>query len=164
MRLASAIFLAFIITIVISGAYYLLSVQASPATAITPAVFPTLTASTTEAVKAPVVGVTSSPAFGDYLVSAGGMTLYVFADDTSGTSSCISATCTTLWPPYLVSSSTPLTESPLAPGVVGTITRPNGGLQVTYNGAPLYLCQEDNGDPGDANGAMASDDWSVARL
>ena len=67
------------------------------------------------------------------LTNANGRTLYLFAPDTAETSACTGA-CAGYWPP--------VTGSPEAgPGVtgkLGTIKRPGGATQATYNGHPLY--------------------------
>jgi predicted lipoprotein with Yx(FWY)xxD motif len=80
------------------------------------------------------------------LTNAKGLTLYSFAPDTPGKSACY-GTCAAYWPP--------LTGSPVAgPGVtgkIGTITRNGGGVQVTYDGHPLYTYIGDTA-PGQASG------------
>ena len=80
------------------------------------------------------------------LTDANGLTLYWFAPDTPVTSKC-TGSCTAYWPP--------VTGSPQAgPGVtgrLGTIERPGGGLQATYDGHPLYTYVGDSG-PGQAGG------------
>jgi predicted lipoprotein with Yx(FWY)xxD motif len=80
------------------------------------------------------------------LTNANGLTLYLFAPDTPVSSKC-TGSCTAYWPP--------VTGDPKAgPGVtgkVGTIKRPGGGRQATYNGHPLYTYIGDNG-PGQASG------------
>ena len=80
------------------------------------------------------------------LTNASGLTLYWFAPDTPANSKC-TGSCTAYWPP--------VTGKPRAgPGVtgeLGTITRPGGGLQATYDGHPLYTYVGDNG-PGQAQG------------
>jgi len=82
----------------------------------------------------------------DVLANADGLTLYWFAPDTSTGSKCFGS-CAVYWPP--------LSGSPAAgPGVtgkLGTIKRPGGGLQATYDGHPLYTYIGDRG-PGQANG------------
>jgi predicted lipoprotein with Yx(FWY)xxD motif len=80
------------------------------------------------------------------LTNADGLTLYWFAPDTPATSRC-TGSCAAYWPP--------VAGSPIAgPGVtgrLGTIKRPGGGLQVTYDGHPLYTYIGDSG-PGQARG------------
>jgi predicted lipoprotein with Yx(FWY)xxD motif len=63
--------------------------------------------------------------------------LYQLTTDPPGVSTCL-AGCDTFWPPLLT------TQRPIAgPGVLaaalGTTTRPDGTLQVTYFGHPVYL-------------------------
>jgi predicted lipoprotein with Yx(FWY)xxD motif len=80
------------------------------------------------------------------LTNAHRLTLYWFAPDTPATSKC-TGSCTAYWPP--------VTGRPEAgPGVtgrLGTIRRPGGSLQATYDGHPLYTYVGDSG-PGQANG------------
>jgi predicted lipoprotein with Yx(FWY)xxD motif len=74
------------------------------------------------------------------LTNAHGLTLYWFAPDTPTTSKC-AGSCAAYWPP--------VTGSPKAgPGVtgkLGTITRPGGAAQATYDGHPLYTYIGDSG-------------------
>ena len=80
------------------------------------------------------------------LTNANGRTLYLFAPDTPETSACTGA-CAGYWPP--------VTGSPEAgPGVtgkLGTIKRPGGATQATYDGHPLYTYIGDSAR-GQANG------------
>jgi predicted lipoprotein with Yx(FWY)xxD motif len=82
----------------------------------------------------------------DVLTNADGLTLYWFAPDTSTSSKCFGS-CTSYWPPV---SGNP-TAGPGVTGKLGTIKRPGGGLQATYDGHPLYTYIGDSG-PGQANG------------
>jgi len=82
----------------------------------------------------------------DVLTNADGLTLYWFAPDTSTSSKCFGS-CATYWPPV---SGSP-TAGPGVTGKLGTIKRPGGGLQATYDGHPLYTYIGDSG-PGQANG------------
>lgn len=82
----------------------------------------------------------------DVLTNADGLTLYWFAADTSAGSKCFGS-CATYWPPV---SGSP-TAGPGVTGKLGTIQRPGGGLQATYNGHPLYTYIGDSA-PGQANG------------
>ena len=80
------------------------------------------------------------------LTNGRGLTLYWFAPDTAAASRC-TGSCVEYWPP--------VTGDPRAgPGVtgkLGVIRRPGGGLQVTYDGHPLYTYVGDS-SPGEANG------------
>ena len=80
------------------------------------------------------------------LTNASGLTLYWFVPDTSTSSKC-TGSCAIYWPPV---SGSPA-AGPGVTGRLGTIKRPGGGLQATYNGHPLYTYIGDRG-PGQANG------------
>jgi predicted lipoprotein with Yx(FWY)xxD motif len=82
-------------------------------------------------------------ALGEILVSAGGRTLYHTSSEKRDRIAC-TGTCAVKWPPLLISART----KPIAgPGVtasrLGTVKRPDGRLQVTYAGLPLYLFSGD---------------------
>lgn len=80
------------------------------------------------------------------LVNASGRTLYWFAPDTSGKSTCYGS-CATYWPPV----PGPLKAGPGVTGTLSTTTRTDGSVQETYNGHPLYTYVGDSG-PGQDNG------------
>jgi predicted lipoprotein with Yx(FWY)xxD motif len=82
----------------------------------------------------------------DVLANADGLTLYWFVPDTTTSSKCFGS-CAIYWPPV---SGSPA-AGPGVTGKLGTIKRPGGGLQATYNGHPLYTYIGDRG-PGQANG------------
>ncbi len=67
------------------------------------------------------------------LTNSSGKTLYWFAPDTSTTSNC-SGSCATYWPPV----TGPVTAGSGVTGTLSTITRPDGTMQATYDGHPLY--------------------------
>jgi len=75
-----------------------------------------------------------------------GMTLYWFVPDTSTTSKC-TGSCATYWPPVIG----PVTAGSGVTGTLGTITRPDGSTQATYDGHPLYTYAGDSA-PGQAKG------------
>ena len=80
------------------------------------------------------------------LTNAKGLTLYWFAPDTAAASHC-TGSCAVYWPPV----KGPVTAGPGVTGRVGTITRPDGSAQATYNGHPLYTYVGDTA-PGQARG------------
>ncbi len=80
------------------------------------------------------------------LTNANGRTLYWFAPDTSATSKC-TGSCAAYWPPVAGHAK----AGPGVTGKLGTIKRPGGGLQATYDGHPLYTYIGDGG-PGQAGG------------
>jgi predicted lipoprotein with Yx(FWY)xxD motif len=75
-----------------------------------------------------------------------GFTLYSFAPDTTTASEC-KGSCAQIWPPV----TGPVKAGQGVSGKLGTITRPDGSTQVTYDGHPLYSYTVDNA-PGQAKG------------
>jgi predicted lipoprotein with Yx(FWY)xxD motif len=69
----------------------------------------------------------------EVLTNSAGLTLYWFAPDTSTTSKC-TGSCATYWPPV----KGPATAGSGVTGTLGVITRPDGTMQATYDGHPLY--------------------------
>ena len=112
---------------------------------------------------AATVNVSESTEFGSYLVNGEGRSLYVFMNDTqnSGTSAC-TGDCAVEWPP-LVSDGAPEAGEGADATLLGTITRDDGSTQVTYNGWPLYLFEEDAA-PGDTNGQGLTDEFGEWHL
>ncbi|HEX5824168.1 MAG TPA: hypothetical protein VFY18_06905 [Candidatus Limnocylindrales bacterium] len=84
------------------------------------------------------------------------MTVYTFTKDVkdSGKSNC-SGGCADTWPALSVPAGGTPTGGSGVTGKLGTITRDDGSLQVTYNGLPLYFFKNDKA-PGDANGVYAN--------
>jgi predicted lipoprotein with Yx(FWY)xxD motif len=80
------------------------------------------------------------------VTNASGKTLYWFVPDTSTASKCTGA-CATYWPPVIG----PVTAGSGVTGTLGVITRPDGTMQATYDGHPLYTYVADSG-PGQAKG------------
>lgn len=91
---------------------------------------------------------TSETSLGAVLVS-GGMTLYLFEQDTGSESTC-SGECATAWPP-LTTTGSPGAADGADASELGTTTRDDGSTQVTYAGHPLYFFSGDSA-PGDTNG------------
>src|SRR5437899_2694754 len=89
----------------------------------------------------PTVIATPNAQLGPILTDGAGKTLYRFTPDQPNVSSCDDG-CTTAWPPLLLPSGDPVAPADL-PGALGTITRADGGRQVTYNGMPLYYYAAD---------------------
>lgn len=69
--------------------------------------------------------------------------------DTGATSNCNGA-CAGAWPPVTTTGS-PTASGGAKASDLGTITRPDGSKQVTYEGHPLYYFSGDSG-PGTATG------------
>ena len=103
-----------------------------------------------EPVSAAGTGVTLKTAAIDgitVLTSANGYTLYWFAPDSPSASSC-TGSCAVYWPPV---TGTPAAGPGVTTGKLGTIKRPGGTTQATYDGHPLYTYIGDNA-PGQARG------------
>ena len=128
---------------------------ASPSSS--PSATPTATPapSSSPVVLAQVVG-----SMGTILVAASnGHTLYRFNSDTPGVSNCKGG-CTSSWPPLSVPPGSTLVGGASVTGQLGTITRDDGSLQVTYKGLPLYFFHSDS-KPGDTNGNYTG--WSLVK-
>ena len=80
------------------------------------------------------------------LTNAQGLTLYWFAPDSPAASRC-TGSCAAYWPPV---AGTPK-AGPGITGKLGTIRRPGGTAQATYDGHPLYTYAGDSA-PGQARG------------
>jgi predicted lipoprotein with Yx(FWY)xxD motif len=81
------------------------------------------------------------------LTSANGFTLYWFVPDSPSASRC-TGSCAAYWPPV---TGTPAAGPGVTTGKLGTIKRPGGTTQATYDGHPLYTYVGDNA-PGQARG------------
>jgi predicted lipoprotein with Yx(FWY)xxD motif len=93
---------------------------------------------------------------GEVLVDAEGMTLYLFTQDSEGTSACVDG-CAEAWPP-LVADGEPTAGDGVDAALLGTIERADGTTQVTYAGHPLYTYAADEA-PGDTVGQGVGDVW-----
>ncbi|HET7173405.1 MAG TPA: hypothetical protein VFI30_03910 [Nocardioidaceae bacterium] len=87
---------------------------------------------------------------GTYLTDGSGKTVYHFDADSPDTSKC-TGLCAEVWPPVLVSG-TPKAGSGINAGLLGTMKRPDGTVQVTYHHMPLYYFALDGGKAGVTNG------------
>ena len=92
---------------------------------------------------------TASGDLGTFLVGPDGRTLYLFEKDT-GTASTCSGACAAAWPP-LTTGGTPTAGGAAKASLLGTTTRADGTMEVTYAGHPLYYFAGDMA-PGDTNG------------
>jgi predicted lipoprotein with Yx(FWY)xxD motif len=90
---------------------------------------------------------------GTVLATSNGHTLYLFAKDKVGKSTC-SGQCAKYWPP-LVSKTKPTAGAGVKASLLGRVARANGQMQVTYNHHPLYTFLPDKA-AGDVNGQGSS--------
>ena len=100
---------------------------------------------------------TVETAAGTSLAGRDGLTLYVQIEEEGGTIVCVDD-CLTNWPPLIE----PVAAGADADGsLLGTIERPEGTTQATYNGFPLYYFAGDTAE-GDANGEGLGGVWFIA--
>jgi predicted lipoprotein with Yx(FWY)xxD motif len=103
------------------------------------------------------VSVANSP-LGMIIVASNGRTLYELDKDTPTMSMCTGG-CAGLWPP-LTATGAP-TGGPGVQAAALTILNDANGMQVVYNGHPLYMFAQDTG-PGSLKGqGFAGNIWHV---
>ena len=114
------------------------------------------------------VSVSDVNGVGDVLVDAKGDALYMSEQEASGMVLC-TAGCTAFWEPLTMSGPGSPTGASSVDGTLGTVERPDGARQITFDGAPLYRFTEDS-SPGDVSGDGFADSfdgkqftWHVAR-
>ena len=102
---------------------------------------------------------------GSVLVDPSGKALYSPEQEASGKIICTGG-CNAFWKPVVAGAAAPKSAS--GTGTLGVIKRPDGGVQLTANGKPLYTFVEDS--PGNATGNGFTDDfgghhfiWHVVR-
>jgi predicted lipoprotein with Yx(FWY)xxD motif len=100
----------------------------------------------------------ASSSLGTILVNSQGMTLYHLSGEVNGKFICTSSACVGVWHPLIAPSS----GAPSGVGSLGTVKRPEGTVQVTYKGTPLYTFTGDQ-QPGETKGQGIKDvgTWSV---
>ncbi|MEU1203048.1 hypothetical protein ABZ446_43535 [Streptomyces sp. NPDC005813] len=96
------------------------------------------------------VMVAETDTMGRVLTDPNGRTLYRFDPEGSGTVTCVGP-CTDTRKPLLSPPGAELRLPPGIAGTLGTVPRPDGGNQVTYDGFPLYWYTDDV-QPADTNG------------
>ncbi|QUQ67888.1 hypothetical protein [Kutzneria sp. CA-103260] len=102
---------------------------------------------------------TEIPKMGSVIEDSKGFVLYRFDKDTANPpkSNCVD-TCALIWPPVLTNG-TP-TISGVDPSLVGTVARPDGTMQVTLAGWPLYNFSNEK-TPGKWTGQGVGNTWWV---
>ena len=130
---------------------------------ISPAGMPVASAAATVAPTAAaaggaVVNLGQNSSLGSFLVASNGMTLYMFTQDTANTSTCYD-TCASYWYPLLTTGA-PVAGQGVTASLLGTTTRTDGSMQVTYNGHPLYTYSSDSA-AGDTSGEGSQSSWYV---
>lgn len=96
---------------------------------------------------------------GTYLVDEDGLSLYTFANDSPGNSTCAGG-CAENWRP--LAGERPLTQLDGAvAGNLSIIERDDGSTQIAYNDRPLYYFSGDSAS-GDRNGDGIGGVWRLA--
>jgi predicted lipoprotein with Yx(FWY)xxD motif len=136
-------------------------VSQAPASAAPASQAPASQAPASAAAGAATVEAKSVGSIGMALVAANGMTLYTFTKDVkdSGKSACLTG-CIDTWPALTVAAGATPAGGTGVTGKLGTITRDDGTLQVTYNGMPVYFFKNDKA-PGDSNGVYTN--WEAVK-
>ena len=75
--------------------------------------------------------------YGKVLFGPGGRIVYLFAPDRRSKSTCYGR-CARFWHPLLTNGA-PVAGPGVEANLLGTTTRKDGSVQVTYNGHPLYF-------------------------
>jgi len=119
----------------------------------------TATAGSSGSAGGPTVG-TASSALGTFLTGPDGRTLYVLTKDSPNMSTCTSS-CSDTWPPITLAAGQQPQAGAGVTGQLGTLTRADGTIQVTYNGRPLYHFKGD-AKAGDTKGQGVLGVWFVA--
>ena len=91
-----------------------------------------------------------STKLGEVLIDPSGLTVYLFLADKGTVSSCNSPSCVQYWPPVLTTGA-PQGGAGVSATLLGTTTRADGTMQVTYAGHPLYRFLSDK-KAGDVTG------------
>ena len=95
------------------------------------------------------IAVANDAKLGSILVDGKGMTVYLFVADTGTASTCYTS-CANIWPPVLTNGA-PQAGTGADKSMLGTTTRTDGKVEVTYAGHPLYYFIKDK-KPGDTTG------------
>ncbi len=123
-----------------------------------PTAVPTAAAAPGGAAAEAAVKVARIQGFGLFLTDNDDRTLYAYANDTKDTSNC-TGNCIQNWPPF-IAHATPQAPSNINPSLLTTFKRPDGTLQVEYDGRPLYYFVGDK-KPGDVKGQNVGNVWHV---
>jgi predicted lipoprotein with Yx(FWY)xxD motif len=79
---------------------------------------------------------------GTVLVDSAGQALYASDQEAAAHKVLCTGACNSFWEPVTATGN--VTSSSSVPGKLGTVKRPDGGMQVTYNGDPVYSFTQDS--------------------
>jgi predicted lipoprotein with Yx(FWY)xxD motif len=88
--------------------------------------------------------VATKPGVGVYLTDSQGRAVYVLDDGTGATIAC-TTDCATQFVPVAGNASKASGDTALKADLIGVTTLPDGTIQVTYAGKPLYYSNQDSG-------------------
>ena len=134
--------------------------SAPPSASPSPSPSPSPSASPPASTGGPIVGTRSIAGIGVVLTNRKGLTLYHLTTDSSTMTTCTGG-CAQTWPPLLTVNG----KAPALPGLMGTfgtLRRPDGSVQVTFDGMPLYRFAGD-ALPGQANGQGIGGVWFAVK-
>ena len=117
--------------------------------ATAPSQSPATSPAASPAAAAATIMVATDAKLGTILVDGSGKTVYLFVADKSTASTCYTS-CATIWPPVLTTGA-PVAGSGATASLLGTTTRTDGKVEVTYAGHPLYYFIQDK-KAGDTTG------------
>ena len=160
MKIKLLLFSLILVALIVSACGAATPTSIPPSTVAPTAAVPVTgsTPASSQATGPATVNLSQGASLGYFLVDSRGMTLYIFTNDTANTSNC-SGTCANNWPPLLTNGA-PTAGTGVNASLLGTITRSDGGTQVTYNGMPLYFFAADK-NPGDTKGQGVKNVWFV---
>ncbi|TDU89112.1 putative lipoprotein with Yx(FWY)xxD motif [Kribbella voronezhensis] len=132
---------------------------AKPATTPLPTP-PPVTQPTTPSADAPVVIKAGTTKLGPTAVNAEGFTVYLSVLDSTDPprSVCVSKKCLTAWKPVYVGKAGVVAGAGVDQAKLGKVVRPDGDVQATLGGWPLYLFIKDKA-PGDVLGEGVKGTW-----
>jgi predicted lipoprotein with Yx(FWY)xxD motif len=131
----------------IAGA--LLGVACGGTSSSTAASSPSPSPASSPAATGSTIAVATNAKLGQILVDGKGMTVYLFVADTGTASTCYTS-CAAAWPPVLTTGA-PQAGAGATASLLGTTTRTDGKIEVTYAGHPLYYFVQDKA-AGDTTG------------
>jgi predicted lipoprotein with Yx(FWY)xxD motif len=128
----------------------------------TAATSPAASTSASAATQTGLVRTASNPVHGTILVNSQGMTLYALSGETGSHFICTSTQCVAIWHPLKASG---LGTPSGSVASLSTVKRPDGTVEVTYKGMPLYTFTQDT-KAGETNGQGIKDvgTWSVVTV
>ena len=115
---------------------------ATTTAAVTPADNTAGTAATTAPATPVTLTVANKPGVGAYITDDAGRAIYIL-DDGTGTTVACTGSCTTDFQPVAGKAIAGAHAAPLKANLIGETTLPDGTVQITYAGKPLYYSTAD---------------------